>query len=194
MFRGALGVEEGNLAGWKLDWSGLYKQREYEVPDENGSIAYSYYTAGISSNTSVPVLQSDKVFSFSSKNYYTIITGDPGSERSNATTWRIPHRINGQVVGGLESSGSINWNYLPKLQTVQFDSDISSLFIGDEFFKGNKTIKKVYIPASTYYVGSNAFDNMSSDLEIYLEGGLNPRWASNWYGNANTSRIYYSQA
>ena len=190
MFRGALGVEEGNLAGWKLDWSGLYKKREYETELEDGTTAYQYYVAGINSNTSVPIVDADKVFSYSLGTYYASITGATLGLKA-ATSWRIPHRINGKVVGGLELQNGNDWSKLPNLETIQFDSDISSLFIGDEFFKGNQSLRKIYIPASTYYIGSNAFADTHEDLEIYLEGGLNTRWASNWYGNKK-SKIYYS--
>jgi hypothetical protein len=86
LFRGDLAVHGGDLAGWQLDWSGLYRMREYQV--ENATV---YYHAGLNSDTFVPTLTSNATFGHTVKNgaYYTTITGAP-SIASKATTWRIP--------------------------------------------------------------------------------------------------------
>jgi hypothetical protein len=85
--------------------------------------------------------------------------------------------------------GTPNWQNLPYLTTVCFDKDIERLRIGDNFFDGNTTITKVYLPKNTYYVGANAFANMSDSLEIFLEGDVGTGWAPGWQGNA---KVYYS--
>jgi hypothetical protein len=69
------------------------------------------------------------------------------------------------------------------LDTVYFDKDIERLRIGDNFFNGNKTITKVYLPKNTYYVGANAFANTGSldePLCVYLEGNVGTNWAPGW--------------
>lgn len=180
IFRGDLAVNNGNLAGWQLDWSGLYRVREQEVGDN-----IVYYHAGLNSDTFVPTLSTQATFGYTS-NYYTTITGAP-QIKSTAKKWRIPQFVNGAPVQALD--GTPEWKNLPNLETVYFDKDIKRLRIGDNFFNGNKTITKVYLPKSTYYVGANAFANMSESLEIHLEGDVGANWAPGWSGNAD---VYYS--
>lgn len=185
IFRGDLAVNNGNLAGWQLDWSGLYRVREQEAGDNT-----VYYHAGLNSDTFVPTLLTNATFRYTIKSgaYYATITGAPWN-MSNATKWRIPQFVNGSPVQELD--GAPDWNKLPNLDTVYFDKDIERLRIGDNFFAGNKTITKVYLPKNTYYVGVNAFANMSDSLEIYLEGNVGTNWAPGWQGNA---KVYYSSS
>lgn len=185
IFRGDLAVHSGDLAGWQLDWSGLYRIREQQV--DNATI---YYHAGLNSDTFVPTLSDRATFGYIVKDgaYYTTITGAP-FRTSKASTWRIPQFVDGKPVQELD--GTPDWQNLPSLETVQFDKDIERLRIGDNFFNGNKTIRRVYLPKSTYYVGANAFANTDSSLEIYLEGNVGTNWAPGWQGNA---KVYYSSS
>lgn len=184
IFRGDLAVNNGDLAGWQLDWSGLYRVRAQEVDDN-----IVYYHAGLNSDTFVPTLLTNATFGYTIKYgaYYTTITGAP-SNISSATTWRIPQFVDGVPVQELD--GKPNWSNLPNLTDVYFDKDIERLRIGDNFFNGNKSIRKVYLPKNTYYVGADAFANTDS-LEIYLEGNVGTNWAPGWQGNAT---VYYSSS
>jgi hypothetical protein len=86
IFRGDLAVNNGNLAGWQLDWSGLYRVREQEAGDNT-----VYYHAGLNSDTFVPTLLTNATFGYTIKSgaYYATITGAPWN-MSNTTKWRIP--------------------------------------------------------------------------------------------------------
>jgi hypothetical protein len=132
-------VATGELAGWTLDNTGLYKVRSYTY--DNGDIRT--FNAGLNSEAFNVKLPEDIGFNLSpytAGTYYQKITGPKNNIIEN---WEIPFLIDGKTVRKLETTFDQNRNGMQtwkskwsnnSLKYVAFAPSAYGIDIDDYFF------------------------------------------------------------